>query len=1313
MSTSPIVVPRLIDRKLNAIRGREQAISVLSGAILSTALFCVLLLGAMAVDWLTTPFSPLFRVLITSTTLIGAALGFAAYALRPLLIRPSMPHVAGMVEASVPQLEERWTTITDLSSRLDPPEVRGSAILIRQVAHEAEHLGHLVNPQQIVSPRRLTVNANCLAGVIAVMLCTWIADASQMSVLWQRFWQPTREISLTKVVTPGLKSTVPKFESTTIIARLENRIRRQATIWIRDEAGHVSTSPMIPVTNQQGDFAFHLSPVDRPFEFRVRAGDGQSAWQQVGIAERPRIENVNFQIVPPAYSRLPVVEQKGLPRRSRALADSRLRLDVQASEPLKEFRLVLADQTSIPVVANATGVFHFEHELKEDLSFTVQLVSQHDLTNEKPPTCQIVTYADQFPTVNLISPLEDVVVRPDDTIAIEFSAKDDFGIAKAELVVKDDTNPDAEPLQVIDIPLGDQQDAPEVQGKLQLDLKDLKLKRGEQFSYSVRVFDTKDSSAIGDQLASKTPLSPSELKANQDKAQDLAAKEKLSASSASSTNASNQDADEKSQTETATEDGKPTESNNADQLASTDPANPSQDQNSPQPQSNQAPQSSTSSRAQSSSSAKPSESNDEETQQVRQEIAPRPADSMARRNTLGQCSSCRPKSVRIDKWAGSFEGQMREKLEIAIEDFLQHLDAALQSAELESQTLINQFAKNSTWDQPLDQLARKAVTHLTKASEVAVDLATKSAGTPYAFMSLQLSEIDERHITRATTILREVAKTAPDRQAQDLQLSFTQIRRAREMLAKLTRTYEGVKVNHQLAEAMEHIKKMHQVFLEDSFKLLGNARPTLNPLSRKFLELDLDEEFRRKLKELLEKKRDIQAQLAKLLAEDPNLLRRFMARTRVDADSLRDQMTINARKQDQLHQEHLAFSAAKDNPAEAPIGQVWKTRFIEEADEIRQAAATMAENFETWLPKDLDQDQKSVQSLRQQFQQLTVVTRQMEAKAAANDDATTSAKQVYDLLQTLKDDLPNLADEYADLPKLTTHVTNRLVEAEKLTTLVSGWMIKSKAFQDKEWNTLALVDQTRLTNDTAEMTNKIGNLRSWMSGLSPEIAQMAKDMSETLEKELLVEQVAAEELLAEHQLSDAIEHQEKAIERFTIAEQQFDVLLKAIIAHLDALPVNTRPSLDGIEPESIEELLAMLEEEKLAAEGLGIPCCRPNNLSIVKDWMSPSKGNMGGMMASGAQAQAQNAQRWAGQFQKSAITRKKKLTDAAIAAGGAAQNAGRGRHVNPRWNTLASKLDDGLKQVRGQSPPEKYRSAIEHYFELISGADAPPSPPKK
>ena len=36
-----------------------------------------------------------------------------------------------------------------------------------------------------------------------------------------------------------------------------------------------------------------------------------------------------------------------------------------------------------------------------------------------------------------------------------------------------------------------------------------------------------------------------------------------------------------------------------------------------------------------------------------------------------------------------------------------------------------------------------------------------------------------------------------------------------------------------------------------------------------------------------------------------------------------------------------------------------------------------------------------------------------------------------------------------------------------------------------------------------------------------------------------------------------------------------------------------------------------------------------------------------------------------------------------------------------RWNKIQSKLEDQLRQVRGNAIPEQYRHAIEQYFQII------------
>src|SRR4029079_9835706 len=81
--------------------------------------------------------------------------------------------------------------------------------------------------------------------------------------------------------------------------------------------------------------------------------------------------------------------------------------------------------------------------------------------------------------------------------------------------------------------------------------------------------------------------------------------------------------------------------------------------------------------------AKPQESTSS-----REGSPPPPTDMVKRVLDAGQCSSCQPMKILVDEWGRSFEGQMLEKLEIAIDPVLKLLDELLEKAlELTDSTL--------------------------------------------------------------------------------------------------------------------------------------------------------------------------------------------------------------------------------------------------------------------------------------------------------------------------------------------------------------------------------------------------------------------------------------------------------------------------------------------------------------------------------------------------------------------------------------------------------------------------------------------------
>ena len=426
--------------------------------------------------------------------------------------------------------------------------------------------------------------------------------------------------------------------------------------------------------------------------------------------------------------------------------------------------------------------YHFQTMLSNNLAFTPVFTNLQHLDNAAKPTCQVVVYPDQPPTVNIISPHTEITARPDDKVKVDFEAKDDFGVARAELVVtvKNETNSTS---TVTPIPFTKEETgARKVRKQIELDLAKFNLKQDQELSYYVKVTDTKENAA---RSATDNPSQPKP-------------------ESAGSTN-SNAKAEK--------------------------PASPQDKKNhlamNPPP----------------GKPKEPSESG-----------AKRPPDNMARRVLdAGQCSCCSPMKIIVDQWGRSFEGQMRDKLEIAIDPVLKSLDQFLGKAQLLAEDSLHTGCTPEGLSQKQGPAMEAARDYLRKADSAVSDLKKVCHETPYAFISLQIDDIRVTHISPARKNLADVAleSAALASDLTNLEQGSFQIKRAREKLADLTRTYETVKRDNKVADAMQRLAKMHQIFLEDTQAMLGSKKPVLNPQERKVAEVS--DEYAEKLRKLLKK----------------------------------------------------------------------------------------------------------------------------------------------------------------------------------------------------------------------------------------------------------------------------------------------------------------------------------------------------------------------------------------------------------------------------------------------------------------------------
>jgi hypothetical protein len=1217
-------LPKSVAQKLRAIRRRAITLTLLKGLALTASVLIAAVLLAMIVDSIVGWFDPRARLAVPILTIIAAAAAFVFWCIRPLARRRTIVSTAREVDQTMPQLEERWSTVTEIAQSHDTPEVRGSETMIGKVASEAESTSANIRPEEVVPAKPLLIATRWLAGAAALFALFFVINFSQGVLLLQRFLMPHKNISLTQVhASPG-NVWVAKGEGLTLNATLNGRVPKSAPkLFLRATNGAVKQLAMTAKTSATQAFQHSIDDVSDSFEYRVRAGDGQSPWLRIDAVDRPRISEVKLKITPPAYSKLPEDEKSALPNAIRVLQGSALQASFRSDQPLDRMLLDFGNGQSTQLAAASDNWYEFRTIPTNSFTFAAAAINKFKLENKTKPSCRVSVYEDLPPSVKVVEPSDEIAVLPGEKVNVIFEAADDLGLAKAEVLVET-TKTDGETNSVkIPVDLGADAGKKGLRKSVELDTKALGLKHGDQLTYTVQVTDTRQT------LASATVQPPQPESQLADAKEDQGEKE--------SKNSENKEANSEPR------DAKPSSNNN-----------------------------------QNSQLAKAAQSKSSE--QKPNQGSQRPPDHMERRMLdAGQSAECKPRNISVDEWAGSYEGQKRKKLEIAIDPILKRLDELLAKAQENTDALKQEIVKA-----PLDAGKK----NIADSRKLVDDLKGRTSGTPYAFIGLQLYNIDQAHISPAGKSLDQITIPGETNLAHIEKASF-HIASARKMLADLTRTYETVKRDQQIADAMQKLQKMHQIFLEDTQALLGGAKSPINSYDRKIAEVD--DAFVEKLKALLEEKKKIMAELAKLLSEDPRMLRRYLAMLDQQATSYRDQLTLLTERQKVVQQQIAKWNATPETDRAALLDQL-RQAYASQQREVLQDAAKLRENMETWLPLDVKTDQPQVQ---------TALARAEKVVQCASTNATS---QALNELRALRETIPQLSEiQSTNKVRMTTYVANRIPEVERLITAQSGQMAINEALEGGDFPRVGEIVQHRLTQDTITLEGKLSDVETQVAGMSEEIAKKAEMLNQLMQVDIIERQHKSVDELAAREMKPAEELIKKLPPAFDLAEKTFDELMRLIIDKLDQAPP---PNSPGDAP-GLDSILAMLEDEQKAREGLGIPC-RPLNVSLLRDWMRPSSSSGQGQGQGRAQAEAAQAQAQEGKARSQRLERqaRESAKNAMAEAQRNAEAASPVKSRNEAWNKLVSQLQKDLLQGRDNTPPEQYRQAIENYFKIISENNA-------
>lgn len=279
---------------------------------------------------------------------------------------------------------------------------------------------------------------------------------------------------------------ITKGDSVNIVIRTIGSSPTEVILYTRAEDESEFTSKKI-FPSGAGLFKYNFYSVTKSFEYYAFSENIKSNIYKIKVSSRPVIKNFSLEIISPAYSNSPTVFQKDNGNIN-ALAGSKAKLKLNSSHELSRADIVFSDNTSKNLSAKSYEAYG-EFSITKELQYKLMIYDLKGVSNENPITYSIKIINDEFPSVELISPEENLKLNTN-KVLLRAKIEDDYGFTKLNLNYRLSSSKYRKPqdeFSSINIPINKKVKQDEI--FYTWDLSPLVLAEGEIVSYYLEVFD--------------------------------------------------------------------------------------------------------------------------------------------------------------------------------------------------------------------------------------------------------------------------------------------------------------------------------------------------------------------------------------------------------------------------------------------------------------------------------------------------------------------------------------------------------------------------------------------------------------------------------------------------------------------------------------------------------------------------------------------------------------------------------------------------------------------------------------------------------
>ena len=444
----------LLIESLESLRRRVRLLAATYGLGLVLTAAVAGLVAAVSADWLLNlPAVP------RAVLVLGAAggVGYAAWRwlVSPLLARLSLNDVAGRVEQTYPQFQDRLRSTVDILTGRDLP---GSDVMKQRVVSEATRLTQSLDLSRVVQAKPVwysSAAATAAVVLLAVLVAGVGSDFTRLAL--KRLFVPfaaaawPRTVEIRSVGDVPDRVTVGQRVDVNIKLERGDRASRRATIFYQygDAAGHFG--PVQQEYMARGDDGVYHATVDArlpeslaavstgQIKIWTESGDGRLDVVPVRVVQRLGLDHVEAAITPPAYAKQPPV-RVSLTQPATMTTGSTVTITAAFNKPLSTSEPVTAELLSGHAdalrwtAASPTSV-SATFTAAESVRFHLHATDADGLKNTAAEEFELVVRPDQNPTVLIENPRRNEDRTPQATVPVQAVAEDDFDVSALSLVV--------------------------------------------------------------------------------------------------------------------------------------------------------------------------------------------------------------------------------------------------------------------------------------------------------------------------------------------------------------------------------------------------------------------------------------------------------------------------------------------------------------------------------------------------------------------------------------------------------------------------------------------------------------------------------------------------------------------------------------------------------------------------------------------------------------------------------------------------------------------------------------------------------------